>query len=442
MSFYKIKILVSTAFLLILFFLPISSQAGCCECKPPGFMGNTTLRDCRGDAFSVTDCESKCYNSAPNGFEPGYPKFSHSCDTNQCPVLNEPSCCVKIAKSGGTILACDDITRFDQCTGDENTFGYFQDKACSQVTACSHIGEFYAIQGVNDNLGNIPPTEIEKNKPLYFVPQVTIPGTIKIGGGVFTVNEGQGISVDGALLSRYIGVLFNWLIGVIGVIAVVYLGWGGMQWLAAAGSAESINKAKETIKDAIIGLVLVAGSYTMLFIINPQLVGFDDLKIANIEGKPLQESSEAVLTGQTKGMECFYSQFGSSASEVESQLVTVNILGKKLRVHRKAQSAFNSVIAAIPSNITYKITDNASGTFNWRSNVNNPSSQSLHSFGIAIDINPNKNPNEKRIAGKDCETDIPNEIVNAFRNNGFRWGGDYRTRCDTMHFEWLGPCAK
>lgn len=265
-----------------------SVQAGCCECKPPGFLGNIYVRDCQSQAFSVTDCQTKCLNSNQGGFEEGYPKYSHICDENQCPVLNEASCCVDIQKIGGNINGCEDITAIQECQSDDDSYGYFQSEPCSQVPACSHIGEFYAIQGINDNLGNVPESEeTEKYTPIYFKPQVTIPGTIKIGGGVFSVNKGQGISVDGGLLSRYIALLMNWLIGAVGVIAVAYLAFGGMQWLAAAGSSDGIKKAKETIKDALIGILLAVGSYALLFVINPNLVNFQPLKINEVNGLQL-----------------------------------------------------------------------------------------------------------------------------------------------------------
>lgn len=286
--------------------MPLAVEAGCCECKPPVFLGGSYLRECRDDAFSITDCETKCLDSNPSGFTEGYPKFSHSCDVNKCPKLSESSCCVEIAKRGGNIESCQEVTSIDDCQGDENFLGYFQYKKCDQVEACGHIGKFYSIQGVNDNLGNIPETEEEKRMPVYFVPQVTIPGSISIGGGTFTINKGEGISVDGALLSKYIALVFKWFIWALGIVALAYMGFGGMQWLAAAGNAESINQAKGTIRDSLIGLLLAATSYVILFNINPALVGFKGLKISEIERIRLEMTDIGV-----KGAKCEPVESGS-----------------------------------------------------------------------------------------------------------------------------------
>jgi D-alanyl-D-alanine carboxypeptidase len=54
---------------------------------------------------------------------------------------------------------------------------------------------------------------------------------------------------------------------------------------------------------------------------------------------------------------------------------------------------------------------------------------SNHAFGAAIDIDPANNPLGAKI-GK-----MPALVVNAFKAQGFLWGGDYKTRKDPMHFE-------
>jgi len=125
--------------------------------------------------------------------------------------------------------------------------------------------------------------------------------------------------------------------------------------------------------------------------------------------------------------------YGSSPTQVRSQLVPINFMGKSVQVHRKAAPYFQAVIDDIKaSGTTYKF--RRLGTYNWRANRNNPGVLSTHSFGIAIDINDDVNCNG-------CtSTDIPNEVINAFREHGFRWGGDYKHKKDPMHFEFLGLC--
>ncbi len=64
-------------------------------------------------------------------------------------------------------------------------------------------------------------------------------------------------------------------------------------------------------------------------------------------------------------------------------------------------------------------------------------SPSNHSWGLAIDINSDRNP---MVAGK-LITDMPAPMVLAWKSLGFGWGGDYKSRKDAMHFEFLGTPA-
>lgn len=54
---------------------------------------------------------------------------------------------------------------------------------------------------------------------------------------------------------------------------------------------------------------------------------------------------------------------------------------------------------------------------------------SLHAFGLAIDLNESDNP----LNGKSSWSDA---FVQAWRDGGWNWGGDFVDRKDPMHFQW------
>ena len=141
------------------------------------------------------------------------------------------------------------------------------------------------------------------------------------------------------------------------------------------------------------------------------------------------------------------------ASFIRNYLTTIDFMGRNVMVHRAAAEDFKKVVAEIKScdegreyyywkDDIWK-NDLAAGTYACRQNVNDQSQMSMHSFGLAIDINPSKNPNCPKDAlcngKKDKITDIPDCVVQAFKNNNFVWGGDFRSVKDTMHFEWVIP---
>lgn len=71
------------------------------------------------------------------------------------------------------------------------------------------------------------------------------------------------------------------------------------------------------------------------------------------------------------------------------------------------------------------------GCFAPRAKRGNAAQLSVHSWGLAVDINPDANPR-----GAPLRTDIPPAWIEAFKRRGWVWGGDFRTP-DTMHLQYL-----
>lgn len=123
---------------------------------------------------------------------------------------------------------------------------------------------------------------------------------------------------------------------------------------------------------------------------------------------------------------------GGSKEAIEKNLTTVRFLGKTTQLHKCMVPLLQKVeadIKADPAASKYGITDFQ--WFNWRTKRNG-SSLSNHALGIAFDINPDKNMGSFGNGG--C--DMPKEFVNAFKKNGFVWGGDWKSPYDPMHFEY------
>jgi hypothetical protein len=67
--------------------------------------------------------------------------------------------------------------------------------------------------------------------------------------------------------------ILNWAIGIGSVVAVGVIVYGGILYTASAGKPSMQEDAKEWIKSAIYGLLLLFASYLILNTINPALVG-------------------------------------------------------------------------------------------------------------------------------------------------------------------------
>lgn len=80
-----------------------------------------------------------------------------------------------------------------------------------------------------------------------------------------------------ATASSYISGLFNLIIGIAGVLAVIKIIFGGIKYMSTDAFMGK-NEARDTIQNAIWGLILAISAWLILFTVNPNLVKFD-LKI-------------------------------------------------------------------------------------------------------------------------------------------------------------------
>ena len=71
-------------------------------------------------------------------------------------------------------------------------------------------------------------------------------------------------------IGEYIQLVYRFALGIVGIIAVVLIMFGGLRWMAAAGNESMITEAKEIVTSAVTGLVIALLSYVILAFINPQ----------------------------------------------------------------------------------------------------------------------------------------------------------------------------
>lgn len=72
-------------------------------------------------------------------------------------------------------------------------------------------------------------------------------------------------------LAETVGIIVSAFLSLLGIIFVVLMLYGGYNWMTAAGDESKVDKAKTTIRQAIIGLIIVAGSYAIWFFIYDKL---------------------------------------------------------------------------------------------------------------------------------------------------------------------------
>ena len=121
---------------------------------------------------------------------------------------------------------------------------------------------------------------------------------------------------------------------------------------------------------------------------------------------------------------------------VSTYLVWTTFMGKRIPWHKWALVPLKAVEAdIIKSGVKYNFYDVQ--VYNNR-NIAGTNIKSNHAWALAMDINPRENPYTHGA----LKTDIPLSVRTAFKAHGFKWGGDYRSVKDAMHFEYLGEPVK
>lgn len=68
-------------------------------------------------------------------------------------------------------------------------------------------------------------------------------------------------------LAFYIAVLWRSIVTLGGVAFLIFLIWGGIEWLTAGGDKGRVETAQKMISNAVIGLAVLIGSYAIAYFI-------------------------------------------------------------------------------------------------------------------------------------------------------------------------------
>jgi hypothetical protein len=61
--------------------------------------------------------------------------------------------------------------------------------------------------------------------------------------------------------------LTNWILGFVSMIAVLFIIWGGVQYLTSVGNEDNMESGKRTVTYALMGLVIAGIAYAIVNVI-------------------------------------------------------------------------------------------------------------------------------------------------------------------------------
>jgi hypothetical protein len=61
--------------------------------------------------------------------------------------------------------------------------------------------------------------------------------------------------------------IINWVLGIMALVAVVFVIYGGFVWMTAGGNEEKIEKAKKIIGAAVVGLIVILLAWAIVIFV-------------------------------------------------------------------------------------------------------------------------------------------------------------------------------
>lgn len=129
---------------------------------------------------------------------------------------------------------------------------------------------------------------VVNDPPKYIIPdftwQVKIPG---MSEKFSTVTCGDTCEIP--WISEYVFGVYDYLLSIAGVLAVVMLMAAGLLWIVSGGDATRISQAKKMINGSILGLMLLVSLSLLLEYINPELNKKTAISLEIIKRKSLED---------------------------------------------------------------------------------------------------------------------------------------------------------
>ncbi len=153
-----------------------------------------------------------------------------------------------------------------------------------------------ALKDLNKATGGLLAPKLQKINVSGYKMQVPIPCQPLAGGQC----------ASPATPAGYIARIYQFGLMIVGFAAFAMIVYGGILYVFAAGDITKTSDAKDTITNAIYGLILFLGAYLILYTINPELVNLRNpqLEFLQIENlAPIPEPGEIAGLGSGAGSE-------------------------------------------------------------------------------------------------------------------------------------------
>ncbi len=104
------------------------------------------------------------------------------------------------------------------------------------------------------------------------LPKIVLANHISLHNSDATLKIVTGRSgVEQTDVATFIGSIINGVLGLVGLMFFILMFYGGFQWITSRGEEDKVKKSQNIILAAIIGLIIVVGSYAITNFITSRL---------------------------------------------------------------------------------------------------------------------------------------------------------------------------
>ncbi|MEN8253603.1 MAG: hypothetical protein ABFQ62_04480 [Patescibacteria group bacterium] len=98
---------------------------------------------------------------------------------------------------------------------------------------------------------------------------------------------GQGVDLPGSTnitdtdagFSVFIGQILTALFAIVGLILLIYLLWGAIDWITSGGDSGKVSNARNKMTQAVIGLIVFASVFAIIMLVQSAF----DLELINLK---------------------------------------------------------------------------------------------------------------------------------------------------------------
>lgn len=98
--------------------------------------------------------------------------------------------------------------------------------------------------------------------------QITNPAVGELG-------DNAEAAADGTIFTSYFLRIWNGVIVIGAIMVIIMFLWGAIGWITAGGDAGKIQKSRDRMVQAVIGLIVLVGAYTIIGFISTVFFGTD-----------------------------------------------------------------------------------------------------------------------------------------------------------------------